>query len=289
MAVVESESVTEAARHLHVSPGGVSAAITDLEEKLGVQLTLRRRGQGVAITPNGRWMYEQCRVLYEQLENISQVAQIMRGELSGPLRIGCYLTLSPWFLPRIAAHFSENYPGVDLHFIEDGSDELQARLQAGDIDAALIYDNHLRHGFDGRAVTALQLQLAFSPEHPLAAQQEIELKQLLNENAILLDMQPSIARIESIFQQVGAKLKILWRSRNIETIRSMVARNLGYSILMGRPYGDHTYEGLPIVYRKIANPIPQNTVVIATPSGTIFTSKLDALVEYCHSEFANQT
>lgn len=285
VAVVEEESITRAAQRLHISPGAVSLSLRQLEESLGIQLTLRRRGQGVTITPAGHWMFEKSRQVQHDITDMMQAAQVMRGELVGPLRIGCYLTLSPWLLPRIAQHFAHHHPGVRLNFVEGGSAELQDQLSTGRLDAALVYENHLRDGFEGRTFTRMRLQAVFSPRHPLAHQERVALRDLEHDNAILLDMQPSIDRVEGIFRAAGCKLNILWRSSNVETIRSMVARGLGYAILMGRPYGDYTYDGLPLIYREIADPVPYNNVVVATPGNATTTAKLDELIRYCQAEF----
>jgi DNA-binding transcriptional LysR family regulator len=79
-----------------------------------------------------------------------------------------------------------------------------------------------------------------------------------------------------------------WRSTNVETIRSMVARSLGYTIIMGRPSGDRTCEDLPLAYRRIADDVPPNSVVITYPEGTIPTAKVRTLIAFCRHEFAKE-
>ena len=80
--VVESGSITEAARRLHVSPGGVSLAITQLEELLDVQLTLRTRGKGVEITDAGRSVYDTARVIARSVEGNVRTLLDWKGALA---------------------------------------------------------------------------------------------------------------------------------------------------------------------------------------------------------------
>ncbi|MDN5874647.1 MAG: LysR family transcriptional regulator, partial [Sinobacteraceae bacterium] len=54
LAVAEHGSVTAAAEALYVSQPGVSAAVTQLEQFLDVQLLVRRKARGVELTPAGR-------------------------------------------------------------------------------------------------------------------------------------------------------------------------------------------------------------------------------------------
>lgn len=288
VAVVEEGTVTDAARRLRISPGGVSLALSQLEATLKVQLTLRRRGKGVAVTPAGNWVYEHARSVLEGAEEINSVAQIVRGDLAGPLRVGCFNTLSPWLFPQIAAHFAQRHPGIDLSLVEGSSGELQAMLKSGVLDVCLLYENHLVSGITGVSIIPVRLQLALAPHHRLAALEDVPLRELENEDAILLNTEPSISHVEDILQRAGLRPNVKWRSTNVETIRSMVARGLGYSIIMGRPYGDYTYDGLPLAYRRIANDIPGNAVVVAYPDATIPTAKVRALVSFCRVEFGSE-
>jgi len=285
VAVVEEGSVTDAARRLRVSPGGVSLALTQLESALKVQLTLRQRGKGVAATPAGKWVYNEARAVLAGTGGIKSVAEVIRGELAGPLTVGCFSTLSPWLFPRIAAHFAHRHPGVDIQLQEGASADLQERLKQGELDVALLYANHLQAGIAGIEVVPVRLQLAFAPSHRLAALDEVPLRELQNEDAILLGLQPSTGHVEDILRAAGLHPNVRWRSTNVETIRSMVARGLGYTIIMGRPYGDYTYDGLPLAYRRIADDVPDNAVVVAYPEGTTPTAKVRTLVSFCRTEF----
>lgn len=68
----------------------------------------------------------------------------------------------------------------------------------------------------------------------------------------------------------------------------MVARGLAWSVIMGRPAGDRAYDGLSLVYKRIADDVPPNVVVVAYPTGTIPTAKLRALIDFCKHELADE-
>src|SRR5699024_367127 len=89
-------------------------------------------------------------------------------------------------------------------------------------------------------------------------------------------------------RNAGIRPNVRWRSQNVETIRSMVARGFGYTIIMGRPYGDRTYDGLEIVYRPIADRIDDNAVVVALPDNARPTSKVTTLIGFCREEFGTE-
>ncbi|GAA4430937.1 als operon DNA-binding transcriptional repressor AlsR [Georgenia halophila] len=286
-AVVEAGSISDAAQRLHVSPGGISTALTQLEARLDVQLTVRTPGRGVMITPTGRRVYESARAVAADIEDIQHAAAMMRGELTGTFHVGFFSTLSPWLFPKIAEHFATQFPGVDLQLEESGSETLQTHLLEGNLDAALLYENHLIGGIDAHPLLPVRLQLAVSPSHPLARYEAVPLSLLRDEPAVILSMRPATDHVEAILREAGMRPNVRWRSANVETIRSLVARGLGYTIIMGRPYGDTTYEGMPIVYRPIADEIPPNSLVLATAGGSRPTAKLKELRAFCENTFGD--
>lgn len=285
VAVAEEGSVTEAARRLYISPAGVSLAISQLEKNLDVQLTLRVRGKGVALTPAGRVLYKEVQNLAENFSRVKNITHALRGELIGPLRVGCFSTLSPWLIPTIVEHFQATYPAVTLDFVEGVTSDLVTKLQEGEIDVALIYKNHVEPGIDYTEIMPVRLQVALAPDHPLASYEEIQLSMLDNEVAILLGVQPSKEHVEEIMRAANVRPNVKWTSTNVETIRSMVARGLGYSIIMGRPHGETTYDGHAIVYKKIADQIESNAVVLAYPDGLKLNTKIQTLIDFCKQEF----
>lgn len=283
--VVDEGSVTDAAARLRISAGGISLGLSQLEASLGVQLLVRRRGKGVSATPAGRWVYDQAQSVLHASADIRGVTAVMRGELVGPMGLGCFSTLSPWLLPRVVEHFTKEHARVDLVISEGDSSDLQEQLLQGQLDAVLLYESHLAPGVASTPIASLRMQLLLPPGHRLAESEEVALGELAGENAILLAMEPASTFVDRTLKSLGVYPRVRWRSSSVETIRSMVARGLGYSILMGRPYGDHTYDGLPVVYKRISDDIPTSIVSVAYPEGTRPTAKLRALAAFCLEEF----
>lgn len=289
LAVAKHGSVSAAATACHVSPGGISLALTELESALGVQLLLRRRAKGATLTPAGRWVADRALPIVQDIGELMQAAQQMQGQLIGPLRIGCFTTLSPWMMPRIIEHFAANHPAVNIEMVEGSSDQLQEWLQSGELDVCFMYSLHVSAAVDVQTIAPVRLQLLLSPDHPLAAQEEVELRELAGEPAAVLALRPASDLVETILRNAGFEPNIKWRSTNVETIRSLVARGQAYSVLMGRPLGDRTYEGLPLAYRRIKDDLPENSVVAVYAAGTKPSLKNRTLIEYCRKEFSDRS
>lgn len=280
VAIAEEGSLSRAAVRLHITPGSLSASMTALENAIGVPLLLRRRATGSVLTQAGRELSARARTVINAVEELESSAGSIRGALQGTLTIGCFDTLTPWLLPPILGHFAEHHPEVQVEVHEGSSDELQSMLEAGALDAAFMYQLHVDRSLEQTTVAAVRLQLVLSTDHRLATRESVRFEELGDEPAILLGLKPAPDLIMSMMDGVGFTPNVRWRLRNVETIRSLVGRGLGYSVIMGRPWGDSTYEGRKLVYRRIEDDLPDNSVQLVYPSGAVNNAKVRALREF---------
>jgi DNA-binding transcriptional LysR family regulator len=278
-------AVTAAARQCHVSPAGVSQALSDLEATLGVPLLLRRRAKGATLTAAGHWVAAEAQEIVARTGALRSVVEQMQGQLIGPLRVGCFTTLSPWLVPSVIEYFDTHHPRVELEIVEEGSDLLQERVLAGDLDVCLLYALHADPEMVVEQIAPVRLRLLLGAEHPLARRDEVHLCELGDFPAALLGLRPARALAETMIRSTGFEPRIRWRSANVETIRTLVARGLAWSVLMGRPAGDLSYDGLPVVYIRIADPLPANSVVAVYPRGAQPPRRVRELIRVCQQTF----
>jgi DNA-binding transcriptional LysR family regulator len=92
---------------------------------------------------------------------------------------------------------------------------------------------------------------------------------------------PSARNAAQMLADAGLTPRIKHLSSNIEIVRCLVARGIGYSILVQRWPIDVSYEGKLIASRPIADPTKTRDAVVAWPHGTRLTRRAAALVEFC--------
>lgn len=268
--IARTGSLASAARELHITPGSLSAAITDLERGLGLQVLLRRRAKGAGLTPSGQQLIGNVEEVLRAKEALVSAAGAVRGELVGSLRLGCFTALSPWIIPPVIDYFSTHFPAVDVLLVEDSSVALQSMLTEGSLDACYLYRQHISSALNHVTVAPVRLNLVLHAAHNLARQNSLHLADLGDEPAALLSLRPAADMVESMTSAAGFHPNVRWRSKSVETIRSIVGRGLGYSLLMGRPFGDVTYEGHPLAYRRFEDVLPENSIeLVYPPEGTV--------------------
>ena len=131
VAAAEAGSVTDAAQNIPVAQSSVSAAITQLEAALGVQLLIRHHAQGISPTAEGRQFLDRARALLRDADELERFASELTAELSGTLHLGCLVTLAPLVTPRLGQGFRERHPAVSLEMVEAGQADLVTGLRFG--------------------------------------------------------------------------------------------------------------------------------------------------------------
>jgi len=137
VAVAEALSFRRSAERCHVSQPSLSAQLAQLEEALGVRLFERDRRR-VLITAAGHELIERARRVLVEADHLLEAAARAGDPLSGTLRVGVLPTISPYLLPAITPALRAAYPRLNLLWVEDKTDVLVRRLDAGTLDAVLL-------------------------------------------------------------------------------------------------------------------------------------------------------
>ncbi len=254
MAVAGARSVAAAASAKNVSQPSVSAAIIKMEELLGVTLFVRHHAQGVSLTLAGQRLLPKARDMIAQFHDFEIQAHSAAEEAIGSLKIGCYATLAPMFMPALIDRTRRDYQKIQLEFVEGTEDQLPLMLAQGEIDMAICYDNALPDGINKIHLKQTHPYLLLPADHPKAGQKEVSLAEVAGEPFVLLDTAPGRDYFLGLFKDMSLEPNITYRSQSFEVVRGLVSRGVGYTILVTRPHSDLTYDGRSIVHI----PLPGN-------------------------------
>jgi len=261
----DTGNMSAAARQLSISPGALYDALGDLEKDIGADLFVRYKARGVTLTSVGQQLLSEARGLVRHAETFESFARGPRRELSGEIVIGCFPTLLPFVGPQLLADFHDSYPAVTLRFVENSQPALEEAMLAGSIDVSILYDVDIVSALERRTLFEAVPYVLLSKDHRLAIPHTpVDLAELAGEAFIQMDLMPG--KNDYFFSCAGITPRPAHRTTNFELVRSLVARNLGYAVLLQRPASNITYEGLPVEIRPIANKVPPLKVIFAWPS-----------------------
>ncbi|MGI5491580.1 LysR substrate-binding domain-containing protein [Microtetraspora malaysiensis] len=280
----ELGSMTAASRELMVAQSAISAAIAQVERELGVQLLIRHHARGLSLTRAGERFLVEARDFLSHAAALAESARGLAGSLSGELAVGCFTTLSPFYLPKLLRQFADRHPGVRVTLSEGEISAVQRALVDGRCEVALLYAIDLALDLDVRVLTRVRPYVLLPSGHAMADAETVSLVELASEPMILLDLPHSRDYFRALHP---VEPRVRFRSSSYETVRALVAGGHGYSILNQRAVTDQTYDGGYVVSRPISEEVPFLDIVLASMRGVRLTARATAFTETCEAFFAN--
>ena len=137
VALCDLEHFGRAAEACFVSQSAFSTAIRELESTLDAQV-VDRTNKRVTITPVGREIAVQARLVLRDLTALVEHAQQTARPLSGPVQLGVIPTIAPFLLPKVLPGLRKRYPELQLFLREDQTAVLHEKLLSGELDIVLL-------------------------------------------------------------------------------------------------------------------------------------------------------
>ncbi|MBM7341580.1 LysR family transcriptional regulator [Pantoea coffeiphila] len=134
IAVVEKESFVGASKVLEMPTSNVSRCISQLEEKLNLQL-IERSTRHMKLTQAGHLLYSRAKPLLEALEQTETELTQRQMQLKGPLRLCIPNEIGPALLGSVIAEFACQYPDLEIGCVTNLSGLESLR---DDLDLAII-------------------------------------------------------------------------------------------------------------------------------------------------------
>ncbi|MFT4046004.1 MAG: LysR substrate-binding domain-containing protein [Solimonas sp.] len=231
VALADHKHFGKAAAASFVSQPTLSTQIRKLEEELGVPL-VERAPRKVMLTPAGRDAAERARRIVAEVEQMKEAARRSQDPEAGTVRLGVFPTLGPYLLPHVVPRIRERFPQLELLLVEEKSDVLLARLREGRLDAGLlalpVHDEQLHAEF----LFEEPFLLAVPEKHPLARRDALKLDELSDQKLLLLEDGHCLReQALEVCRLSGANEKSEFRATSLETLRQMVAADVGITLL----------------------------------------------------------
>lgn len=231
VALAEHKHFGRAAAASYVSQPTLSTQIRKLEDELGVSL-VERAPRKVMLTPAGREAADRARAIVAEIEQMKEAARRSRDPEAGTVRLGIFPTLAPYLLPHVVPLVRQRFPKLELLLVEEKSDVLLERLRDGKLDAVVLAlplaDDQLQAEF----LFEEPFVLAVPENHELAGHHGLNMHDLSNHRLLLLEDGHCLRdQALNVCQLAGASEKSGFQATSLETLRQMVAANVGITLL----------------------------------------------------------
>lgn len=231
VALADHRHFGRAAAACFISQPTLSTQIRKLEEELGVAL-VERAPRRVMLTPAGRDAAERARRIVADVEEMREAARRSQNPEAGTVRLGIFPTLGPYLLPHVVQQVRARFPQLELLLVEEKTEVILRQLREGRLDAGVLalplHDDQLHLEF----LFEEPFLLAVPETHALASAKSLTMQDLTHESLLLLEDGHCLRdQALDVCHLAGAGEKSGFRATSLETLRQMVAANVGITLL----------------------------------------------------------
>lgn len=193
---------TEAAARLYVTQPTLSRQITAIEAELNMQLFIRNNKM-LRLTPGGAVLFKEFARLMDSYNTSIDKAREASYGMIGHMRIGIIDGLDiRSILPDFVEYLESAYPNISIHLIRDSFLGLIEKLYDCRLDGAITYDFDIRSrpGLQSGPIAALRPVLVVPRRHPLAARENVTLKDFEKESLVIVNTRECAPGVELVTQ-----------------------------------------------------------------------------------------
>jgi LysR family hydrogen peroxide-inducible transcriptional activator len=230
-AIGEHGHFGRAAQSCFVSQPTLSGQIIKLEQQLGLTL-VERQSKNVMLTQAGQQLVVAARQVLKAAGEFEASAKALLDPFCGDLHIGLIPTLAPYLLPHIMRGLNQQLPKINFYLHENKTQDLLNDLEQGKLDLLILPWLDQMDKFERYDLFQEPLVMATSAAHALGAKQQVKLSDL-NEHEILTLEDGHCLRDQALGYcfTAGAKEDHRFKATSLETLRYMVASNMGITLL----------------------------------------------------------
>jgi LysR family cys regulon transcriptional activator len=267
-AVRRNLNLTETAKALHTSQPGISKAILELEEELGVDIFARHGKRIRRVTEPGLLVLKSIEVIMREVANLKRIGDEFSKQDAGTLSIATTHSQARYFLPEPVAQLRKRFPKVQV-VLHQGTPADVARMLADDVAEIGLATEAL---VDVEGLVSLpcyqwQHALVVPARHPLAAVERPTLEQLAAEP--LVTYHPTFSgrsRIDAAFQRARLEPHVALEAIDADVIKTYVRLGMGVGLVSEMAVRDDPPGG-DLASRPVGHLFGPNTSRVAFKRG----------------------
>jgi LysR family transcriptional regulator, cys regulon transcriptional activator len=237
-AVRQNFNLTSAAKALFTSQPGVSKAIIELEDELGIEI-FRRHGKRIrSLTEPGKRILVSIERILDEVETLKRVGKDFASQDQGNLVIATTHTQARYALPKVLTEFTKRFPKVRVS-IQQGSPRQIAELLIHDRADIAIATEGIANTPGVLALPGYQWHhvMMVPLSHPLLNQSNITLEEIAKYPLITYDKAfAGRSKIDAAFAQRNLSPDIILEAIDADVIKTYVETGMGVGIIADLAY-----------------------------------------------------
>ena len=233
--VAEAGSLSRVAARRQTVQSHVSRQISDFEASFGSPL-FRRTGRGVVLTELGSQAAVRLRTWLQQTEELQESLRLQSGQVHGEVRLGIIPSAAHPLTTSLFAHLQRLHPGIHLNVTEAQGAELDALLDSGAVDLAVLFRSSRPSGREEKLLCEAHTFLVATPGDRVTRGPTVDFARLSGLR-LVLPRRPSHWRnaLDEAARSLGFKLQAVAEADSLTVQKELVAHTPGLHSVLG-PY-----------------------------------------------------
>lgn len=267
-AVRRNLNLTETAKALYTSQPGVSKAIIELEEELGVEIFERHGKRLRRVTEPGLLVLKAVEIIMREVANLQRIGEQFSKQDAGTLSIATTHTQARYFLPEPVAALRRQFPKVQV-VLHQGTPRQVLQMLRDDVAEIGLATEALTDVDDVITLPCYEWQhvIVVPRDHPLAAVERPTLEQLAAEP--LVSYHPTFtgrSRVDAAFARARLKPSFALEAIDADVIKTYVRVGMGIGIVAEMAVRDDPAGG-DLVSRPVGHLFGSNLTRVAFKRG----------------------
>jgi len=255
-AVMQTGSISGAAKLLHVSQPAVSRLLAYTEQRLGLRLFDRIKGR-IVPTQDAERLLTEVNLVFQGVERVNEVAEDLLDHRMGHLRVACVPSLAQGLLPHAIARYLGKHPDVRVSLLTLRPHLLIHALLTRQADLALVFLTDPHPSVESTMLFRNRIVAAVPAGHALAAQPVVRLEDLGGVDFIGYSADTQIGqRMRQVLSEANVVVRPRVEVQQVDVACAMVQAGIGVALI------DEITPLAPVWTRVVIRPVE---TVIDTP------------------------
>lgn len=223
-----------AAEKCFVTQPTLSMQLKKMEEELDIILFDRTK-QPVIPTEAGTKIIEQARIILQEAQKIELIAEEVKSQISGELRIGVIPTVAPYLLPLFAGEYKKNYPNVQMKVEELITERIEEKLEKELLDVGIVVTPLHNKGIVEEPLYYEEMMIYSNLRHPLARKPVIRIRDIDSAEIWLLSdghcFRNQVINLCALHDHASDKLPFEFEGGSLDTLTKIIDKEGGFTLI----------------------------------------------------------
>jgi DNA-binding transcriptional LysR family regulator len=229
--IVSRRSFSRAAEDNGISQSGASQVVSQLENRLGVQL-IERSKRPLSPTREGQVFLDGCRKIIARYNALEDEVRSLHEQVAGRVRVAAIYSVGLHHMSRYLQEFMSQHPKANVRLEYLHPERVLEAVESGEADIGVVSYPRSTRTIHAEPWREEPMVLACAPGHVFAGRETIQLAAL--DGQALVSFDPDLVirhEIDRVFAARGVEPNVVMEFDNIETIKRAIEIDAGVALL----------------------------------------------------------